>query len=73
LLDCFSQVFNLLCRIFCPAGLRLHGPKGFLRRVNAAPPREHTSQLFNIILKIYLINIYHPKTLNAKNRIPSSA
>ena len=49
LLDCFSQVFNLLCRFF--VGWRFAYPTcGFVGRISEAPPGEQTTLLFIFLL-----------------------
>ena len=50
LLDCFSQVFNLLCRILLPGGAALARATGFVGRVSEAPPGEQTTLLFILLL-----------------------
>ena len=49
LLDCFSQVFNLLCRFF--VGWRFAYPTyGFVGRESEAPPGEQTTLFFILLL-----------------------
>ncbi|MGS6399871.1 hypothetical protein ACVGXU_16630, partial [Enterobacter hormaechei] len=63
LLDCFSQVFNLLCRFFCRVARGVTPPRGGWAGVGPAPPPPPP----HITLFIFFIKkITHPPTIPAK-------